>query len=128
MTSLGVVGTAPDGISGDGASGWEVATSIAGTAPDGQVVTDPVEPASNDRGAPPPGTVVLATGINPPGCGADMVAYIHDPGGGLVFSASSVSFGGSLLNDAALQQILRNVLDEGMGRGLKTATDREAGR
>ncbi|MET8429571.1 hypothetical protein [Nocardia sp. NPDC004860] len=46
-----------------------------------------------------------------------MVAYIHDPGGGLVFSAGSVSFGGSLLNDAALQQILRNVLDEGLGRG-----------
>jgi hypothetical protein len=36
--------------------------------------------------------------------------------GGLIFSVGSVSFGGSLIIDSALQTIVRNVLDECLGK------------
>jgi hypothetical protein len=40
-----------------------------------------------------------------------MVTYDH-PEGGLVFSVESLTFGGSLVIDPVLQQIVRNVLAE----------------
>ncbi len=42
---------------------------------------------------------------------AQMIYYDH-PGGGFVFSTGSLTFGGSLVVDAQLQQIVRNALDE----------------
>ena len=94
------------GINGGGASGWEMDTSIAGTAPDGAVVTAYV---GNDRGVAPANLVLLARGMNAGGYGADMTVY-QTPAGGMVFSAGSLSFGGSLVVDPVLQQIVRNVL------------------
>ncbi|MBM7775000.1 hypothetical protein JOD54_005204 [Actinokineospora baliensis] len=93
------------------ASGWEMDTAIAGTAPDG--VTVFAASQADDRGAPPSGTVVLARGTNP-GYGADMT-FRDTPAGGIVFCAGSLSFGGSLAVDPALQRIVRNVLDESLG-------------
>jgi len=83
-------------------------TSIAGTAPAGQLVH--AGSAADDRGSPPIGTVVLARGTNP-GYGADMTCY-ETPAGGIIFSAGSISFGGSLAQDPTLQTIVKNVLDQ----------------
>jgi hypothetical protein len=56
--------------------------------------------------------MVLATEQDPDYTrGADMTYYPH-PGGGFVFSVGSISFGGSLVVDSSLQQILRNALAE----------------
>ena len=63
----------------------------------------------------PQGLTVLAKGLNVPGPGADMVTYDH-PGGGLVFSVGSITFGGSLVIDPRLQKIVRNVLAEAAAR------------
>jgi hypothetical protein len=54
--------------------------------------------------------VVLAT-ADPDGggLGAEMVYYEH-PGGGIVFSAGSLTFGGSLVVDRTIQELIRNVL------------------
>lgn len=101
-----------DGLNGAG-SGWEMDTSLPGLAPDGVVVT--VEGAS-DRGRAPDNLVLLARGTNP-GYGADMTCY-ETPAGGFVFAAGSISFGGALAKDAALQAILRNVLAESLNRPL----------
>jgi hypothetical protein len=95
------------GRNGGGASGWEMDTSLAGNAPLGAVVS---ANGADDRGSPPLGTVVLARGTNP-GFGADMTCYTT-PAGGVVFSVGSISFGGSMVDDPGLQQIIRNVLDE----------------
>ena len=58
----------------------------------------------------PAGLTLLAHGKDDViGPGADMICYDH-PGGGIVFSVGSVTFGGSLVVDAKIQQILRNVL------------------
>jgi hypothetical protein len=96
-----------NGINGRGASGWEMDTSIAGTAADGVIVS---ATGPDDRGAPPLNTVVIARGTNP-GFGADMTC--HDtPAGGRVFSVGSISFVGSMVGDSNLQQIVRNVLAE----------------
>jgi hypothetical protein len=103
------------GLGGGGASGMEMDTSIPGEAPDGVVVR--IQSALDDRGAPPPETVLLARGTNVGAqgtYGADMTTYTTDAGG-LVFSVGSLSFGGSLIVDAALQAIVRNVLDECLG-------------
>jgi hypothetical protein len=99
------------GLNG-GASGWEMDTSIAGTAPDGVIVT--LTSAADDRGAPPANLELLARGTNP-GYGADMTVY-ETGAGGFVFSAGSLSFGGSLVQDSRLQTILRNVLNESLAR------------
>jgi hypothetical protein len=96
------------GLNGGGASGWEMDTSIPGLAPDGVIVS---AYGSDDRGSPPENIELLARGTNAGGYGADMTYYRH-PGGGGVFSAGSLSFGGSLVIDPVLQQIIRNVLDE----------------
>ncbi|MFF9645844.1 N,N-dimethylformamidase beta subunit family domain-containing protein [Kitasatospora aureofaciens] len=115
-----------EGLGGGGASGVEMDTSIPGTAPAGVIVR--VQSAADDRGAPPvppddPDTpqtevVLLARGTNtgPAGAyGADMVTYTT-AANGLVFSAGSLSFGGSLIIDADLQAIVSNVLDECLRR------------
>jgi hypothetical protein len=94
-----------EGINGRGASGWEMDTAIVGNAAAGVVVT---ATGADDRGAPPANLVILSRGTNP-GFGADMTFY-ETPGGGGVFSVGSISFVGSLIGDASLQQIVRNVL------------------
>jgi len=58
----------------------------------------------------PKNLVHLARGINPGGGGADMVYYDHEGGGG-VFSAGSITFGGSLAVDPILSRMVQNVLD-----------------
>lgn len=82
------------GLNGGGASGWEV---------------DTVGPWS------PSNTIVLARGLNfNDGLqGGDMTYYAH-PAGGFVFGAGSISFGGSLVVDARLQQIVSNALNEAL--------------
>jgi hypothetical protein len=45
--------------------------------------------------------------------GAEMTYYPHR-GGGWVFSVGSITFGGSLVVDSRLQQILRNALEDAM--------------
>lgn len=100
------------GLNGGGASGWEMDTSIPGTAAAG--VNVGANSAGDDRGEPPAGTLLLARGTNtgPEGAfGADMTVY-ETSAGGFVFAAGSISFGGSLVVDPTLQRILRNVLDE----------------
>jgi hypothetical protein len=53
------------------------------------------------------GLVVIAQGLNPNG-GASM-CYLPTSAGGWVFTTGSISFNGSIANDSAIQQILRNV-------------------
>lgn len=72
-----------------GASGWEVDTTTEFT---------------------PSGHELLAVGMNGDPA-ANMVYYDHD-GGGFVFSAGSITFGGSLVVDPQVQQIVKNALDE----------------
>jgi hypothetical protein len=91
------------------ASGLEVDTSDgpgATTIPRACITEDrPVPPSSL-----PSGLIVLARArADDAGRGAEMVYYNH-PGGGFVFSVGSVTFGGSLVVDARIQQIMRNVL------------------
>ncbi|WP_347338365.1 DUF1796 family putative cysteine peptidase [Tumebacillus amylolyticus] len=71
-----------------GASGWE---------------TDKVTADS------PANVELLAKGTNAFGAGAEMMYYAH-PGGGGVFSAGSITFGGSLLVDQVLTKMVENVL------------------
>jgi hypothetical protein len=55
---------------------------------------------------------ILATGVfDGTGPGADMVFYEH-PGGGFVFSVGSLTFGGSLVVDSTIQQLMHNVLNK----------------
>jgi hypothetical protein len=65
----------------------------------------------------PANVTILATGRNywdgSAWRGAQMVHYVH-PGGGFVFSAGSLSFGGSLAVDSRIQQIVRNALTQGL--------------
>jgi hypothetical protein len=94
------------GINAGGASGWEIDVAIPGTAPDGEIVPSQI---GDDRGVAPPGTVILARGTNSCGYGADMT-YYRTQTGGFVFSAGSISFGGSLVIDPVLQQVVQNAL------------------
>ncbi len=57
----------------------------------------------------PPGTRVLAKGMNPGGSGAEMVHYELD-GGGAVFSVGSISYPCSLPIDRAVSQLTANIL------------------
>jgi hypothetical protein len=101
------------GINGGGASGWEIDTSKAGNhGDDGVVVTAYL---ADDRGDPPAGLQLLARGTNPGPLGAEMTVYRAD-GGGLVFSAGSICFGGSLVQDAALQTVIDNALGAAFDR------------
>lgn len=99
------------GLNGGGASGWEMDTSLPGLAPDGIVVS---ASGSNDRGVAPANLELLARGTNAGGFGADMT-YYQTPAGGFVFCAGSISFGGSLVVDPDLQQVVRNALAEAYG-------------
>ncbi len=70
----------------------------------------------------PPGLTILARGQNwpmsaPPAkrSGAEMIYYRH-PGGGFVFSVGSITFGGSLVVDRNIQQIVRNALSPSTDR------------
>jgi hypothetical protein len=76
------------GLNCGGASGWEL---------------DKLDPTLR-----PLGLVHLAKGTNPGRHGADMVYFTH-PGGGGVFSAGSITFGGSLAVDPVLSRMLLNV-------------------
>src|SRR5262249_4126449 len=82
------------------ASGWEMDTSE--------------QLANHDPGAPPPGIQILAQGTNvgPTNTYSAQLTFYATPAGGFVFSAGSLTFGGSLVVDANLQRIVRNVLDE----------------
>lgn len=62
----------------------------------------------------PPGTVVLAHGLNPDEGGADMAIY-DAPGGGAVFSASSIAYGSCLLLDPVASRLTANVLRRFLG-------------
>ena len=94
-----------NGLNG-GSSGWEMDTSIPGTAADGDIVDATL---AWDRGQPPAGLQLLARGDNACGYGGDMT-YYRTPAGGFVFSAGSLSFGGSLVIDSKLQQVVKNAL------------------
>ena len=93
------------------ASGWEMDTCLPGHAPAGRIVA---AEGADDRGTAPGNLQLLARGTNP-GYGADMT-YYETSGGGFVFAAGSISFGGSLVQDPQLQVIVRNVLTECLGR------------
>jgi N,N-dimethylformamidase len=70
--------------------------------------TDKIGPSS------PPGTRLLAKGLNPDNGGADMAYYELD-NGGAVFAAGSISWCASLLVDAPLSKITRNVIEQFLG-------------
>ncbi|NQY66764.1 MAG: hypothetical protein HRT72_03455 [Flavobacteriales bacterium] len=79
-----------DGINGGGASGWE---------------TDKINPNLS-----PSNLDHIAKGTNPGDGGADMI-YFETQNGGKVFSAGSISYGGSLIIDPIVSQITKNVVD-----------------
>ncbi|MHB8619836.1 MAG: N,N-dimethylformamidase beta subunit family domain-containing protein [Chloroflexota bacterium] len=62
----------------------------------------------------PPGTTLLAKGLNPEDGGAEM-AYYELPAGGATFSASSIIWPASLLVDQHVSRITRNVLERFLG-------------
>lgn len=105
------------GINGGGASGWEMDCSSASIgAEEGVVVGATI---SSDRGKSPDNLVVLARGTNDAVCDAAAHAaemtYYDTGHGGFVFSVGSICFGGSLVQDPQLQQIVRKALDTGLG-------------
>ena len=106
------------GVNGGGASGWEMdcSTLSAGSAA-GVTVEARV---GSDRGASPKNIVVLARGTNPPvnggGDHAAEMTYYDTGHGGFVFSVGSICFGGSLVQDGKLQEIVRKALDTSLGR------------
>lgn len=87
-----------EGSNGGPASGWE---------------TDKIDPVAS-----PGQTVVLARGTNLNNGGADMTYYDH-PGGGFVFSAGSLSYGGALVRDRFMGLMLKNLL---RGRPTRVST------
>ena len=103
------------GDKGNGkASGWEVDTSRGPGATGVPTACDLDETNLPPTGVPPSalpgGLVVLAEGVpDEAGPGADMT-YYDNPGGGFVFSAGSLTFGGSLVVDAALSTLVHNVI------------------
>ena len=62
----------------------------------------------------PPGTILLARGLNPDDGGAEMVCY-ERPGGGATFAAGSINWPASLLVDRHVSRITRNVLERFLG-------------
>jgi hypothetical protein len=62
----------------------------------------------------PPGTKLLAKGLNPDGGGAEMARY-ERAGGGAVFAAGSIIWPASSLVDPHVSRITRNVLDRFLG-------------
>lgn len=70
--------------------------------------TDKISPSS------PPGTKLLARGMNPDNGGAEMVVFETDSGGS-VFSAGSICWPSSLLVDEAVSKITANVVRRFVG-------------
>jgi hypothetical protein len=92
------------------ASAWEVDTSNG----PGSVSTAPADCAMTPQFVPasvlPAGLTRLAVGQpDPGGVGGDITIYDH-PGGGFVFAAGSLTFGGSLVVDGVMTRLIRNVL------------------
>jgi hypothetical protein len=92
------------------ASAWEVDTSdgpgATSTALADCAMSPRVVPASTLPGA----LTVLAVGRpDARGVGGDITIYDH-PGGGFVFAAGSLTFGGSLVVDPVMTTLMRNVL------------------
>ena len=112
LTNGSLIGeTGLQGNNGGGASGWEMDTSNSGNEPnDGVVVSASV---SSDRGAAPANLQLLARGTNSPTHAAD-ITYYETGHGGFVFSVGSICFGGSLVQDASLQIIVKNALDKSL--------------
>ncbi len=92
------------------ASAWEVDTASglgAISIPYSCAMDSPAVIPASDL---PDGLAIIATGVfDGTGPGADMVYYDH-PGGGFVFSVGSLTFGGSLVVDPTIQQLMHNVL------------------
>lgn len=86
------------------ASAWETDTS-SGPGAVGLGCSGPVMAPSSTL---PAGLVVLARGTGDRG---GEITYYDHPGGGFVFAAGSITFGGSLVVDANLQQMMRNVMN-----------------
>ena len=88
-----------------GASGLNTATCTSGAA-------SGWEQDGIDATYRPAGLVFLAEGLVDGGAGADMTYYetASDPPSGGVFSAGSITFGGSLAIDSSLSQVITNVL------------------
>ena len=78
-----------DKLKEDGGSGWET-DKLTKTAPDD--------------------VLLLAKGMNPHKGGADMIIREPKDGSGIVFSASSITFAGSLLIDSISSKIIKNLL------------------
>jgi hypothetical protein len=98
------------GLGNGKASAWEVDTS-SGL---GATSTTPVDCDLGSRVVPPSilpaGLTVLAVGEpDAGGVGGDITYYDH-PGGGFVFAAGSLTFGGSLVVDPVINTLMRNVL------------------
>jgi hypothetical protein len=107
-----------------GASGREMDSSRGSDAPPGFIVNAAIFDyggrTASDRGFPPSNLQVLARGCNnrflDPDTGilegphAAEMTYYDTQAGGFVFSVGSMTFGGSLVEDATLQKIVNNVL------------------
>jgi hypothetical protein len=73
----------------------------------------------------PPTTILLAKGLNPDEGGAEMVAHTTESGGE-VFAAGSITYPASLLVDAAISRITRNVLARFLSAATGGPTDATA--
>ncbi|HSK25837.1 MAG TPA: VCBS repeat-containing protein [Jiangellales bacterium] len=92
------------------ASAWEIDTAngIGAISIPWNCAMD--EPATVPGSGLPDGLTILATGVHDGlGPGGDITYYDH-PGGGFVFSVGSLTFGGSLVVDGVIQQLMHNVL------------------
>ena len=91
------------------ASGWEVDT-IDGPGATTVPVACMIDTSPSPESPLPDGLQLIARAVSEPGGrSAEMVTYRH-PAGGLVLSVGSLTFGGSLPVDPAIQQLLRNAL------------------
>ena len=97
------------GRNGGGANGWEMDTSESGRVDGSAIVT---ARGTDDRGRAPDNLELLARGVpvDESRYSGDMTIY-ETGAGGYVFSAGSLCFTGSLVEDRLLQRIVCNVLD-----------------
>lgn len=92
------------------ASAWEVDTADGVGAREMPWDCGHVGVAAVTNSPLPAGLTILARGRHDGiGIGADMTYYDH-PGGGFVFSVGSLTFGGSLVIDPIMSQLMRNVM------------------